>query len=208
MGARDDGDRRWCGGAFSDLSTLLICCGPVRFAGFDATLDGSTPPSRPVCSIPKALREETFRVSLKRFFCPPWECLPSKSSPNNIFFGSRSVVCHASHELGPAELGLHQDVVDAGEVCTGEDLGVGNLFLPLDTENPPEAGGVEVVQLPCMPLVDYSCFAAVEKGGEDCSLVYLDLGFGCDASPIPDLFVESAKSGTRFSAVWRSAHRP
>ena len=79
------------------------------------------------------------------------------------------------------------------------DLGVGNLFLPLDAENPPEAGGVEVVQLPCMPLVDYPCFAAVEKSGEDCSLVYLDLSFGCDASRLPDLFVESAKKGTRFS---------
>ena len=56
---------------------------------------------------------------------------------------------------GPAELGLHQDGVNAGEVCTGEDLGVGNLFLPLDAENPPEAGGVEVVQLPCMPLVEW-----------------------------------------------------
>ena len=31
-GARDDGDRRWCGS----------CCGPVRFAGFGATLDDST----------------------------------------------------------------------------------------------------------------------------------------------------------------------
>ena len=50
-----------------------------------------------------------------------------------------------------------------------------------------------------MLLVDCPCFTAVEKGGEDCSLVYLDLGLGCDASPIPDLFVESAKSGTRFS---------
>ena len=89
---------------------------------------------------------------------------------------------------------------DAGEVCTGEDLGVGNLFLQRVPENPPEAGGVEVVQLPCMPLVDYPCFAAVEKGEEDCSLVYLDLGFGCDASPITDLFVESAKSepGVQF----------
>ena len=94
----------------------------------------------------------------------------------------------------PVELGLHQDGVDAGEVCLGEDLGVGNLFLPLEAENPPKAGGLEVVQLPCMPLVDYPCFTAVEKGGE----VYFDLGFGCDASPIPDLFVESVKSSTRF----------
>ena len=30
VGARDDGDRRWCGGAFPDLSALLSCCGPVR----------------------------------------------------------------------------------------------------------------------------------------------------------------------------------
>ena len=100
---------------------------------------------------------------------------------------------------GPAELGLHQDGVDTGEVCTGKDLGVGNLFLPLDAENPPEAGGVEVVQLPCMPLVDCPCFAALEKGGEDCISVYLGLDFGCDASPISDLFVESAKSSTCFS---------
>ena len=63
----------------------------------------------------------------------------------------------------PVELGLHQDGVDAGEVCMGEDLGVGNLFLPRDAENPSKAGGVEVVQLPCMPLVDYPCFTAVEK---------------------------------------------
>ena len=100
-----------------------------------------------------------------------------------------------------AELGLHQDGVDAGEVCAGEDLGIGNLFLPLDAENPPEAGGGEVVQLPCMPLVDYPCFAAVEKGGEECSSVYLDLGFGCDASPIPDLFVESIKTALALASL-------
>ena len=41
-----------------------------------------------------------------------------------------------------------------------------------------------------MPLVGYPFFTAVEKGGEKCSLVYLDLGFGCDVS---------AKSGTHFS---------
>ena len=28
---------------FPDLSALLSCCDPVRFAGFGATLDGSTP---------------------------------------------------------------------------------------------------------------------------------------------------------------------
>ena len=42
VGARDGGDRRWCGGAFPDLSALLSCCCTVRFAGFGATLDGST----------------------------------------------------------------------------------------------------------------------------------------------------------------------
>ena len=75
------------GSAFPDLSALLCCCGPVRFAGFGAMLDGSTPLvsvgwatcSQSVCLNRKALRE-TFRVSLKRFFCPPWEHLPSKSS--------------------------------------------------------------------------------------------------------------------------------
>ena len=43
VGARDGGGRRWCGSAFSDLSALLSCCGPVRFAGFGSTLDASTP---------------------------------------------------------------------------------------------------------------------------------------------------------------------
>ena len=43
VGARDDGDSGWCGGAFPDLSALLSCCGHVRFAGFGATLDGSMP---------------------------------------------------------------------------------------------------------------------------------------------------------------------
>ena len=43
VGARDDGDRCWCGGAFPDLPALLSCCDPVHFAGFGATLDGSTP---------------------------------------------------------------------------------------------------------------------------------------------------------------------
>ena len=109
------------------------------------------------------------------------------------------MVYHAIYLPGSAELGLHQDGEDAEEVCTGENLGVGNLFLPLDAENPPEAGGVEVVLLPCMPLVECPCLAAVEKGNEDCSSIYLDLGFGCDASPIPDLFVQSAKNCTRFS---------
>lgn len=64
---------------------------------------------------------------------------------------------------------------------------------------PPEADGVEVVQLPCMPLIDCPCLTAVEKGGEDCRSAYLDLSFGCHFSPIADVFVESAKSGTRFS---------
>ena len=102
---------------------------------------------------------------------------------------------------GPAELGLHKDGVSAGEVCTGDGLSVGNLFPPLDAKNPPEAGGMEVVQLPCMTLVDYPCFAAVQKGGENCSLVYLDLGLGCDASPIPDLFVSLPKAALALASL-------
>ena len=43
VGARDDGDSGWCDGAFPDLSALLSCCGPVRFAGFGTTLDGFMP---------------------------------------------------------------------------------------------------------------------------------------------------------------------
>lgn len=82
VGARDDGDRRWCGGTFLDLSALLSCCDPVRFTGFRATLDGSTllvsvlSHLLPVGVLdPKGL-EGDLRVSLKRLFCPPWEhCL-------------------------------------------------------------------------------------------------------------------------------------
>ena len=43
VGARDDGDRRCCGGAFPDLSALISCCNPDHLAGFGATLDSSTP---------------------------------------------------------------------------------------------------------------------------------------------------------------------
>ena len=56
-----------------------------------------------------------------------------------------------------------------------EDLNVWDLVLPLDANEFSEASDVEVVQLPCMALVDHPQFAAIEVGGENYGQVNLDL---------------------------------
>ena len=43
---------------------------------------------------------------------------------------------------------VRQEVVDAGQACSGKDLSVWNPILPLDVEEFSETGCVEVVQLP------------------------------------------------------------
>ena len=49
-----------------------------------------------------------------------------------------------------------------------------------------------------MTLVDGPVFAAVQQCGEDYNPVHFDLGLLCDAVPIPDILLESAKGGSRL----------
>ena len=88
-----------------------------------------------------------------------------------------------------AKLGLHQDGVDAWQVSTGEDLSVWDLVLPLYAKMFPEAGGVEVVQLPGVTLIDRPCFTATEQCDENNGPVHLDLCLCGDPSPVPNVLV-------------------
>ena len=85
------------------------------------------------------------------------------------------MVWHVNYMPCPAKLWLHQDGVDAGHASMSEDLSIWDLVLPLDAKEFSEASGVEVVQLPCMVLVDCPWFASIEEGGENYGLVNLDL---------------------------------
>ena len=88
-----------------------------------------------------------------------------------------------------AKLGLHQDGADAWQVSTGEDLSVWDLVLPLYAKKFLEAGGVEVVQLPGVTLIDRPCFTAIEQCGENNGPVHLDLCLCGDPSPVPNVLV-------------------
>ena len=100
-----------------------------------------------------------------------------------------SVIRYASYVSCPAKLGLHQDGVDAWQVSTGEDLSVRDLVMPLYVKKFPEAGGVELAQLPGVTLIDRPCFTAIEKCGQINGLVHLDLCLCGDPSPVPNILV-------------------
>ena len=70
---------------------------------------------------------------------------------------------------------VRQEVVDAGQACSGKDLSVWNPILPLDVEEFPEVGCVEVVQLPGMAWVHCICFTCVQQRMEYYCPVYLQL---------------------------------
>ena len=75
-----------------------------------------------------------------------------------------------------------------------EDLGVRDLVLPSDVEQPPETSHVKRVELLCVPAVNSPCFAGVEQGREDHGTVDLELGLKAEPSTLPDRAAESAKS--------------
>ena len=117
----------------------------------------------------KALSE-----SLNRFFWPPWKCFPAWSSSQKCWLGSRSSGIRTTWPAHPL-LSLHQNAVNARDVCFGEHLmiSVWNLILPSDVE---EAHNVEVVQPVGMSVVDSPCFTSIQQGRNHYSLV--DLRFG------------------------------
>jgi len=61
----------------------------------------------------------------------------------------------------------------SGGVCSRQDLFVGDVVLPLDAH---DGFLVEVFQQFDLLSVEDPGFCPVEKGGEDCSPVNLDLG--------------------------------
>ena len=109
------------------------------------------------------------------------------------------MVWHVNYMPCSVKLWLHQDGVNAGQARTSEALNVWDLVLPLDAKEFSEASGVEVVQLPCVTLVDHPWFTTTEEGGENYGPVNLDLCLYGDASSVPHIIVESAKSTTCFS---------
>ena len=100
-----------------------------------------------------------------------------------------SVIRHASYVSCPAKLGLRRDGVVAWQVSTGEDLSVRDLVMPLYDKKFPEAGGVEVVQLPGVTLIDRPCFTAIEQCGQNNDPVHLDLCLCGDPSPVPNVLM-------------------
>ena len=76
----------------------------------------------------------------------------------------------------PAELSEHQHGFNAGGVCSRQDLFVGDVVLPLDSHDGSQAPLVKAFQQFDLLSVEDPGFCPVEKGGEDCSPVNLDLG--------------------------------
>ena len=78
VGTGDEGDviLRIAGSGFHGLPPLLCCSGPVGLAYLGALA---------VCSQESGVMANAFRdvfkVSLKRFFWPPWDRFPCCSSP-------------------------------------------------------------------------------------------------------------------------------
>ena len=105
-------------------------------------------------------------------------------------------VCHAADMTSPSQLGALEDGVDALHLSPVEDLGVRDLFLPSDVEQPPETSHVKRVELLCVPAVNSPCLAGVEQGREDHGTVDLELGLKAEPSTLPDRAAESAKSCT------------
>ena len=75
----------------------------------------------------------------------------------------------------PAELSEHQHGFNADGVCSRQDLFVGDVVLPLDAHDGSQAPLVEALQQFDLLSVEDPGFCSVEKGGEDCSPVTLDL---------------------------------
>ena len=55
------------------------------------------------------------------------------------------VIFHADNLSGPPKLWLHQDGVAAEIRSLSYNFGVGDVFLPIDVENLPQAGCMEMV---------------------------------------------------------------
>eukprot|EP00745_Piridium_sociabile_P039388 TRINITY_DN73585_c0_g1_i1.p1 TRINITY_DN73585_c0_g1~~TRINITY_DN73585_c0_g1_i1.p1 ORF type:complete len:123 (-),score=2.72 TRINITY_DN73585_c0_g1_i1:48-416(-) len=108
--------------------------------------------------------KEALRVSSKRFFLLPWECLHCWSSPHSSFWGSRwsgmRTTCPAQRSCGC----INQDGVDAGLSNSSEYLSVWDLVLPLYSKKCSVAGGV-----------DRPRFTAKEQCSENYCPVHLDL---------------------------------
>ena len=96
----------------------------------------------------------------------------------------------------PSQPGALEDGVDALHLSPVEDLGVQDLVLPSDVDQPPEASHVKRIELLCVPAVNSPCFPGVERGQEDLGTVDLELGLKAEPSTLPDRAAESAKSCT------------
>ena len=86
-----------------------------------------------------------------------------------------------------------QESVYAGHVCAGEDLCVGDSFLPFNFHWLAETSCVEVVQLSGMFTEDGPNFTGVKECIYNYNLVDLKLGAKADAPTLPDDGLTSPK---------------
>ena len=135
--------RKLCG----DALALAFCCARFCLASLIhfASYSPAPPFLRPrhfvwscaICShdsvgMLKSLKK-ALRVSLYRFFLPPWECFPTWSSPKRIFFGKFSAGILVTWPV-------HLNCANFRRVCTlcipalfwTSVSGIWNPVLPLD----------------------------------------------------------------------------
>ena len=73
-----------------------------------------------------------------------------------------AVVRHAGDMACPSQLGLVHGGDGTWDVCTLQDLRVGDFVLPADVKKVTETSEMEVIDLPRMPFVQGPCFTAIE----------------------------------------------
>ena len=139
--------------ALTRLRCLFISCCFFSFCSILTAADfvvnlhtfrSAVKASRSVGAISPALSSR-LQTSLYRRVGLPAGLDPAVSSPYSMSFGIPSVL-HAGYMTKPAKSSLCQYAEHAGDSCPFKDFIVGDVLLPGDTQDSPDASEVEGVQ--------------------------------------------------------------
>ena len=81
------------------------------------------------------------------------------------------VLASETHMPHPSKLGLDEHGLDAGGVCTVQDLKIGDAVLPVDFEYGTKSSHMGRLQLLDVSTIQCPRFTTVEEGGENQNIV-------------------------------------